>query len=300
MSTSDITPSLPAIQGQAAELAKLWASIDWQTPSPSRSALSAHVLWILDFVANLTPASEEPTESFQARVVPWVLECFGSDCSDDLETRNHRFLEEAIELVQACGGTASAAHQLVDYVFSRPVGVKHQEVGGVQLTLAALCNAQGLNMDAAAEDELARVWTMVEKIRAKHDAKPKHSPLPEHFTPKHPYRTVLDDQAMVLLNSVKAWHDSEENVPFPLDVRMRMDAVLLAVEVRRGALPQVPPEHAHVLPIPFEASCDILQEWVTDLRGHLVANCLGEPPRLAIAGAATFIEAAIATSRGKQ
>jgi hypothetical protein len=96
----------------------------------------------------------------------------------DKEERSHRFLEEALELVQACGCTADEAHQLVDYVYGRPVGEKHQEVGGVMVTLAALCLAQALDMHEAGETELKRVWTKVEAIRAKQAAKPKVGPLP--------------------------------------------------------------------------------------------------------------------------
>ena len=87
--------------------------------------------------------------------------------------------EEALELVQACGCTASEAHQLVDYVYGRDVGEPAQEVGGVMITLAALCLANGIDMAGAGETELARIWTKVEAIRAKQAAKPKHSPLPQ-------------------------------------------------------------------------------------------------------------------------
>lgn len=118
-------------------------------------------------------------KSFQDRVADWMLECFGAEIASDTQERNHRFLEEALELVQACGATQSEAHQLVDYVYGRTVGEKRQEVGGVMVTLAALCGAQGMDMHAASETELARIWTKVEKIRAKQAAKPKHSPLPE-------------------------------------------------------------------------------------------------------------------------
>jgi hypothetical protein len=114
----------------------------------------------------------------QPRVQPWLMACFGAMIAGDREERNHRFLEEALELVQSCGCTASEAHQLVDYVFGRPVGERDQEVGGVMITLAALCLANSLDMHSAGERELARIWTMVEKIRAKQAAKPKHSPLP--------------------------------------------------------------------------------------------------------------------------
>lgn len=132
----------------------------------------------------ITPvAPADMVESFQSRVKPWLLECFGEVIAGDREERNHRFLEESLELVQSLGCTASEAHQLVDYVYGRPWGDPFQEVGGVMVTLAALCLASGLDMHANGETELARIWTMVEKIRAKQASKPKHSPLPEGDKP---------------------------------------------------------------------------------------------------------------------
>jgi len=118
-------------------------------------------------------------DSFQERVAPWMDATFGAMIAGDKEERAHRFLEEALELVQSTGTTAGEAHQLVDYAFGRPIGETRQEVGGVMVTLAALCLAHRLDMHEAAETELARVWTKVEQIRAKQAAKPKHSPLPE-------------------------------------------------------------------------------------------------------------------------
>lgn len=135
-------------------------------------------------VAPVQPAPQpapSPAPAFQQRVHPWLLECFGVEIAADRTERNHRFLEESLELVQALGCTASEAHQLVDYVFGRPVGDPPQEVGGVMVTLAALCLASGLDMHDAGEVELARISApeLVTKIRAKQAAKPKHSPLPE-------------------------------------------------------------------------------------------------------------------------
>jgi hypothetical protein len=117
--------------------------------------------------------------TFQDRVAPWMMACFGPEISRDTTERNHRFLEESIELVQACGCTREDAHALVDYVFDRPVGEPWQETGGVSVTLAALCLAHGIDMHAAADEELARIWQCIAKIRAKQAAKPKGSPLPE-------------------------------------------------------------------------------------------------------------------------
>lgn len=124
-------------------------------------------------------ASDAP---FQSRVNDWMQACFGPEISADKEERNHRFLKEALELVQANGCSQSEAHQLVDYVYGRDQGDINQEVGGVMITLAALCLASGEDMIAAGETELRRIWTKVEQIRAKQAAKPKHSPLPQDNT----------------------------------------------------------------------------------------------------------------------
>jgi hypothetical protein len=113
--------------------------------------------------------------NFQSRVKPWLAACLGPALANDLAERNHRFLEEALELVQSTGCSQHAAHQLVDYVYGRPVGEPAQEVGGVMVTLAALCLANNLDMHAAADIELSRIWLLVEQIREKQLAKPKYT-----------------------------------------------------------------------------------------------------------------------------
>lgn len=115
----------------------------------------------------------------QDRVEDWIIDCFGRTVAHDRTERNHRFLEESLELVQACGTTAGDAHAIVDYVYGRPVGEKEQECGGVLLTLAALCSAHGIDMNRCGEGELARVWVKFYQIRSKQAAKPKIGPLPE-------------------------------------------------------------------------------------------------------------------------
>lgn len=131
----------------------------------------------------------QSTPSFQRRVQPWLMECFGELIAGDREERNHRFLEEALELVQSCDCTAEEAHKLVDYVYGRPVGEKSQEVGGVMVTLAALCLANGLNLYDAAETELARITqpAIMTKIREKQKRKPAMSPLPGSYPSRDPF-----------------------------------------------------------------------------------------------------------------
>lgn len=115
---------------------------------------------------------------FQARVAPWMQECFGPEISADRLERNDRFMEEALELVQASGFPKERAYALIEYVYGRDQGEINQEVGGVMVTLAAHCLAHGVDMHEAGETELARIWTKVDKIRAKQAAKPTGSALP--------------------------------------------------------------------------------------------------------------------------
>lgn len=122
----------------------------------------------------------DTSETFQVRVGRWLIRCFGKTISFDRLERCDRFVEEALELVQSCEYSAERAHALVDHVFGRPVGYAPQEVGGVMVTLAALCRAHGMDMDVSAEMELTRISApdVVEKIRAKQAAKPTGSALP--------------------------------------------------------------------------------------------------------------------------
>lgn len=117
--------------------------------------------------------------SFQERVLPWLIECFGPEIASDKLERADRFVEEALELAQTVEGfNAERAIALVAYVFGREAGHAPQEVGGVMVTLAALCLANHMDMHHEAERELARIWTKVEAIRAKQAAKPTGSALP--------------------------------------------------------------------------------------------------------------------------
>lgn len=122
-----------------------------------------------------------PVLEFQNKVADWLLKCFGEEISHDKIERNHRFLEESLELVQSIGCTKSEAHQLVEYVFNRPSGEAFQEIGCVMVSLAALCYANKFDMNVEANKELERVYLKIDKIREKRTNKPKHSPLPENI-----------------------------------------------------------------------------------------------------------------------
>lgn len=116
--------------------------------------------------------------TFQNRVGKWMLACFGPAISADRLERSDRLLEEVLELVQAGNYPKSRVLALVDYVYGREQGDINQEAGGVMVTLAAHCFAHDIDMHAAGEIELARIWAKIEAIRAKQRAKPTGSALP--------------------------------------------------------------------------------------------------------------------------
>lgn len=144
-----------------------------------------------------------PLGTFQQRVRPWMQECFGPEIAADMVERGDRFLEEALELLQAHGYDRRRIAPLVDYVFGRPIGEAPQEVGGVMVTLAAYCDAAGIDMHDAGEIELARVWLKVEAIRAKQAGKRDiHSPLPTASSGLPP--EILE--ALHKLEETIGWH----------------------------------------------------------------------------------------------
>jgi hypothetical protein len=137
--------------------------------------------WVYDNSDRICTALSASGTGFQDRVGAWMLDCFDPTISNDRLERRDRFIEEALELAQTLPEfTANRAHALVDYVFSRPVGFVEQEVGGVSVTLAALCHAEGIDQGYWANAELERIEQpeVRDKIRAKQASKPVGSALP--------------------------------------------------------------------------------------------------------------------------
>lgn len=116
--------------------------------------------------------------TFKERVSQWARMCFGDEAVENKRERCNRFIEEALELCQALDMPKEDALALVEYVYGRPKGEAHQEMGGVMLTLALLSKVSDVNMNLAGEDELRRVWSKIEIIRRKQANKPNGA-LPE-------------------------------------------------------------------------------------------------------------------------
>lgn len=147
---------------------------------PSGSKFNIHVARSMSVWQTGDDATEgDGRMSYQDRVAKWIAECLPKEAGADRIERAHRLLEEAIELAQACGTSKEDAMRLIDYVFDRPAGDQEQEVGGVMVTLAALCSAINISMASAADKELERNWSRISSIRHKNATKPANSPLPQ-------------------------------------------------------------------------------------------------------------------------
>ena len=109
----------------------------------------------------------------QKMVAAWVRSTFGDNAMHRRE-RAMRFLEEALEVVQAAGITAAEIRRVQHAVYFRPPGDIKQEFGGVSLCLLALCEAEGVNADACELQEIMRVSSIdPNKFRSRHNEKVK-------------------------------------------------------------------------------------------------------------------------------
>jgi hypothetical protein len=177
-------------------------------------------------IRDLNKGPGTPWPSFQARVRPWMTVCFGEEIAADKLERADRHIEEVLELLQSVDYPRDRVIALIDYVYGRPKGDTHQEIGGVMTTLAAFCLAHRLDMHEAADAELARVWTKVDKIRAKQAAKPVGSALPIATTAA-PAATIDDSMVDRLCRSrYSAFDDWSEELR--TEERYRMKAALNA------------------------------------------------------------------------
>ena len=96
----------------------------------------------------------------QIETSEWVERTFGKEHLKNSYTRIKRFMEEALELAQACGMNPDDINKIIAHVYERPPGDPGQEMGGVQLTLLALATSLSLNADHEEEKELKRVLSL--------------------------------------------------------------------------------------------------------------------------------------------
>lgn len=163
-----------------------------------------------------------PIKNFQQRVGAWLDKNFSSyESVVDLRTRNLQFLEEAAELVQALGLSEADAHRVVSYVYGRPVGDPPQEVGGVMVSLSALCHSTGLDMESAGNTELARIDCpeVVSIILEKHEAKQRFVNTNVDNSPsKKPYGWLSEEYITTRSDGTKLYRGQAFSTEKPSDM----------------------------------------------------------------------------------
>lgn len=111
--------------------------------------------------------------SFQGRTYQWAKDTLPLETVVSKEERRQQFLEEALELTQACGGSKEETLMALEYVYSGPAGNLAQEVGGVSTTLNLLCEVYQVDREMAEENELERMHLKADEIREKLKLKPR-------------------------------------------------------------------------------------------------------------------------------
>jgi len=119
----------------------------------------------------------------------WALRSFGGLHVTNIPERSLRTVEEAIELCQSLNVPKEKVLLAVETVYSRPIGSPMQEIGGVLLTTAILCEVLKVEPDDMLEMELARVLSKTkEHMEARNKEKlalglgcEDSNPVPEQF-----------------------------------------------------------------------------------------------------------------------
>lgn len=106
---------------------------------------------------------------WQGQIRNWMFNMVKAPDQWDPVNRGQRILEEVAEACQCpeIGLSEQQCHDIITYVYNRPTGVYHQEIGGIIVTLLALCDATKEDLYQCMVDEIARIREpeMVEKVR---------------------------------------------------------------------------------------------------------------------------------------
>lgn len=110
-------------------------------------------------------------ERDQERVARWVRGTLGEATLQNKRERCFRFIEEALELVQALDFEKEDVLKMVEYVYSRDRGKPNQELGGAMVTALALAECVKLDAYDELHRELDRIFAKQDEVRAKHQQK---------------------------------------------------------------------------------------------------------------------------------
>lgn len=95
----------------------------------------------------------------QTRLRTWAEGLFGAETASTKRTRLLRFLEEAVELVQAGGLSLEDQLHILRVVNAREAGEFGQEIGGVMVTLYLAAEVHGFSVEAEEDREIERIHT---------------------------------------------------------------------------------------------------------------------------------------------
>ena len=110
----------------------------------------------------------------QGYILRWVKETFGTKALNSKE-RAARLVEEALEMGQACGLSVHEVDAIGNRVYQRPTGQYAQEIGSVQITLEALAEHLGYQVDQCADEELYRLLQLPPGYFQKTDAEKRRA-----------------------------------------------------------------------------------------------------------------------------
>lgn len=109
--------------------------------------------------------------SRQKKILEWSVDTYGESAAR-LDERSLRFLEEALELTHALGVELAMVHRIADRVYEGEAGMIFKELGQSELTLEALAECHGTDLDEAADAEMARIANLPkEHFEKRHAAK---------------------------------------------------------------------------------------------------------------------------------
>lgn len=112
-----------------------------------------------------------PEELRRTVALKWAVSIFGEGAEDG-EERAMRFIEEATELVNAVGLSASVVHAIVERIYTRQKGDRGREMGQAMLTLELLAEVYGIDPSQCADVEFARIQAIPkEEWERRHAAK---------------------------------------------------------------------------------------------------------------------------------
>jgi hypothetical protein len=147
---------------------------------------------VLDYaVKNPQTYSQEKTllnfVTFQTGIAGCTLANFDIGNEDRFE-RSDRFLEKVIELLFELNYSPARITAMINFVRNESEALDYEDeveinryIGGVMVTLSALCTSQGIDLSECSSNELARITKESSRKAKKKDTKPHGSELIEKY-----------------------------------------------------------------------------------------------------------------------